>query len=318
MLAAVAVVIVIWLALSHQTGSAQSKAQQTPPLMARGQLDAPAGTVVLGADPSGGAVLSELRVIEGQEVRKGDIVAVLSNYANAAFAVQQNKGNLQKQELQRVAMTSGHRVTRVTMQEVVVQSARDSFKLKGLELARSGLTPEMRQLDLSIAQKAVEREEMSLRVMKEGLASEIEQLDLTIKTTKAALENARSVRDLAVIRSTLNGVVIQIFTRPGERVSPAGIVKIVDMQQIRVFAEVDDIHLGRVSIGSKVDIVIRERPTIFTGKVSRIAAMVKRMQRQDPDGGNATDAKVVQVEIEFDDPSKVPLILGREVKVSFP
>jgi HlyD family secretion protein len=44
---------------------------------------------------------------------------------------------------------------------------------------------------------------------------------------------------------------------------------------------------------------------------------VKRMQRVEPDGGSSTDARVVQVEIKIDDSSSMPLVLGRETRVTF-
>ena len=47
------------------------------------------------------------------------------------------------------------------------------------------------------------------------------------------------------------------------------------------------------------------------------APTVKRMQRMEPDGGSSTDARVVQVEIQLDDPSSMPQVLGRETRVTF-
>jgi hypothetical protein len=49
-----------------------------------------------------------------------------------------------------------------------------------------------------------------------------------------------------------------------------------------------------------------------------VAPTVKRMQRVEPDGGSSTDGRVVQVEIELDDPSSMPPVLGRETRVTFP
>jgi hypothetical protein len=53
------------------------------------------------------------------------------------------------------------------------------------------------------------------------------------------------------------------------------------------------------------------------GTISRVAPTVKRMQRMEPDGGSSTDARVVQVEIQLDDPSSMPQVLGRETRVTF-
>jgi HlyD family secretion protein len=111
--------------------------------------------------------------------------------------------------------------------------------------------------------------------------------------------------------------VVQIFSRQGERVSQSGIAKIVDMSQLRVLADVDELHVGRVVPGGKVEITFRGSSTVYKGTIARVAPTVKRMQRVEPDGASSTDARVVQVEIEFDDPSSMPQVLGRETRVTF-
>jgi HlyD family secretion protein len=287
-------------------------------LISRGYTDAPGGTVVIAGDPtSGGSVLVELRVADGQKVKKDEVVAVLSNYSKADVAVRTTEAELQKAKRQREAMVSGYRTAEIAMQEVVVRSAAEELKLKNLEVARSGKPPDMKQLELNISQQSLEREQAKLRVMKETLASDLAQTDIDISITSAKLDQARINREQGLLRSPLDGVVVQIYTRKGERIASSGIVKIVDMSQLRVLADVDELHLGRVVPGGKVEVTFRGSPTAYRGKISRIAPTVKRMQRIEPDGGSSTDARVVQVEIELDDPSSMPQVLGRETRVTF-
>ena len=112
----------------------------------------------------------------------------------------------------------------------------------------------------------------------------------------------------------IDGIVVQVSSRQGEVVSEFGIAKIVDMSKLRVFADVDEVHLGRVTVGGKVEVSFRGSTTMYKGKISRIAPAVKRMQRMEPDSGSSTDARVVQV----DEPlSGMPQVLGRETRVSF-
>jgi hypothetical protein len=56
---------------------------------------------------------------------------------------------------------------------------------------------------------------------------------------------------------------------------------------------------------------------VYKGRIARVAPTVKRMQRVEPDGGSSTDGRVVQVEIELDDPASMPQVLGRETRVTF-
>ena len=310
--------LALWIAPSRQTSSAQDAIRPTGPLISRGYTDAPGGTVVIAGDPtSGGSVLVELRVADGQQVKKDEIVAVLSNYSKADVTVRTTEAELQKAKRQRESMVSGYRTAEIAMQEVVVKTAAEEVKLKNLEVARSGKPPDMKQLEINISQQSLEREQAKLRVMKETLASDLAQIDIDISITSAKLDQARINREQGLLRSPIDGVVVQIYTRKGERIAPSGIVKIVDMSQLRVLADVDELHLGRVVPGGKVEVTFRGSSTAYRGKISRIAPTVKRMQRIEPDGGSSTDARVVQVEIELDDPSSMPQVLCRETRVTF-
>jgi multidrug resistance efflux pump len=310
--------LALWMAPSRQTSSAQDGIKPTGPLISRGYTDAPAGTVVIAGDPtSGGSVLAELKVADGQRVKKDQVVAVLSNYAKADVTVRTTEAELQKAKRQREAMVNGYRLAEITMQEVVVKSAAEELKLKTLEMTRSGKPPDQKQLEQNISQQSLEREQAKLRVMKETLANDLAQVDIDISITSAKLDQARIIREQGLVRSPIDGVVVQVYTRQGERIAPGGVVKIVDMGQLRVLADVDELHLGRVVTGGKVEVTFRGSPTIYRGTIARIAPTVKRMQRIEPDGGSSTDARVVQVEIQLDDPSGMPQVLGRETRVTF-
>ncbi|HEY6981003.1 HlyD family secretion protein [Reyranella sp.] len=309
--------LVIWIAPSRQTSSAQEAMAATGPLISRGYTDAPAGTAAIAGDTGGGGVLLELRVAEGQKVKHDDVIAVLSNYPIADVSVRANEAEVEKAKRQREAMVSGYRVAEIAEQEVVVRSTAEENKLKALELQRSGKPPDQKQLELKISEQKLEREQAKLKVMKETLATDLAQIDTDISIKQARLDNSRTTREQSLVRSPIDGLVVQIWTRPGERVSQYGIAKIVDMSQMRVFADVDEVHLGRVVVGGKVQVTFRGGTTVYTGRISRIAPAVKRMQRTEPDGGSATDARVVQVEITLDDPSSMPQVLGRETRVTF-
>ncbi len=314
---AVVAILAMWITPSRQTSSAQDGGRTVAPLISRGYTDAPAGTAVIAGDPLGGAVILELRITDGQKVERDGILAVLSNYPKADVAVRSTEAELAKAKQQREAMLSGFRTAEIAMQEVVVKSENESNKLKALQMQRSGLPPDQKQLELSISQQNLEREQAKLRVQKETLETDIAQMTTDISIISAKLDNARTTREQALVRSPLDGVVVQIYSRQGERVSPSGIAKIVDLDQLRILADVDELHVGRVIPGGKVEVTFRGSTTVYKGKISRVAPTVKRMQRVEPDGGSSTDGRVVQVEIELDDPSSMPRVLGRETRVTF-
>src|SRR4029079_13963861 len=150
--------LALWVAPTRQTSSAQDAIRPTGPLISRGYTDAPGGTVVIAGDPtSGGSVLVELRVADGQQVKKDEVIAVLSNYSKADVTVRTTEAELQKAKRQREAMVNGYRVAEIAMQEVVVKSAAEELKLKTLEMTRSAKPPDQKQLEQNISQQSLER-----------------------------------------------------------------------------------------------------------------------------------------------------------------
>ncbi|MBI2736167.1 MAG: HlyD family efflux transporter periplasmic adaptor subunit [Rhodospirillales bacterium] len=308
----------LWVMPSRQTSSAQDTGKPAqPPLIARGYTDAPEGTAVVAGDPAGGSVLVELRVKDGQKVKKGEVLAVLSNYGRADVTLRMAEADLVKLKQQYDFILKGTRVTEIALQEASLKSSIEQNKLDALQRARSGKPPDVREIETSIADQALERQKARLALMKTTLDNDTAQYEIDIANTQSRVDSAKRTLEDALVRSPLDGVVVQIFSRQGERVSPAGIVKVVDMNQLRVLADVDELHVGRLKPGGKVDVTFRGNNDVYKGTIERIAPTVKRMQRVEPDGGSSTDARVVQVEIKIDDSSSMPPVLGRETRVTF-
>lgn len=186
-----------------------------------------------------------------------------------------------------------------------------------MQRARSGKPPEEKELEARLAGESLERERIRLEMAKTTLKNDLAQYEIDVARTQAQIDMARSTRELSLVRSPLEGVVMQIGTRPGERISDAGIAKVVDMSQLRVLAEVTEDRVARLAPGGKAEITLRGNPNTYKGTIVRIATMVNRIKRVEPDGAASSDTRVVQVEIQFDDPSSMPPVLGSETRVTY-
>ncbi|HKH65989.1 MAG TPA: HlyD family efflux transporter periplasmic adaptor subunit [Reyranella sp.] len=307
----------LWVMPTRQTSSAQDAPKAAPPLIARGYTDAPEGTAVVAGDPAGGSVLVELKVKDGQKVKKGETLAVLSNYARADVTLRMAEADLVKLKQMHDFVLKGTRLSDIALQEAALKSSIEQNKLEALQRARSGKPPDMREIETAIADQGLERQKVRLALLKTTLENDLAQHEIDMANTQSRIDSAKRTLEDALVRSPLDGVVVQIFSRQGERVSPAGIVKVVDMAQLRVLADVDELHVNRLKPGGKVDVTFRGNNDVYKGTIERIAPTVKRMQRVEPDGGSSTDARVVQVEIKIDDTSSMPPVLGRETRVTF-
>jgi HlyD family secretion protein len=313
----VVVTAFLWEAPSRQTKGALDGVQLRGPLTSRGYTDAPAGTAVIAGDPAGGSNLLELRVKEGQKVKRDEIIAVLSNYPNVEEALRKAEANLTKLKQQHDTILMGTRVTNIALQEAAHKSSIESDKLQALHRARSGKPPEEKEIEARLAEQSLEREKVNLALAKQVLKNDLAQYEIDLASTEALIETARRNCETSLVRSPLDGVVVQIGTRPSERISGTGIAKIVDMSQLRVLADVSEDQVARLAPGGKVEITLRGDPAVYNGTIMRVALTVNRMQRVEPDGAVSTDGRVVQVEIRFDDLSSMPPVLGRETRVTY-
>jgi len=299
-----------------QVGSAQNRSEVNGPLISRGYTDAPMGTAIIAGDPVGGSVLTELRIKNGQAVKRDEVIAVLNNYAAADIEVRRIESEIAKARRQRETMISGYRTAEIALQEVSVKSASEESRLKDLELSRSSVPPDQKQLQSTLSQQMLEREEARLKFQKEVLRADLAQTESDIAIYEARLDGAKIERELAMVRSPLDGVVVDIYTRQGERISSRGIAKIVDLSQIRIFADVDEIHLSKLKPGGKVEFTFQGSRTIHVGTIERSPLTVKRTKRSEADLG-VSSARLVEVEIRPDDPQSIPQMLGREARVIF-
>jgi multidrug resistance efflux pump len=312
------VALAFWSIPTRLISSAQEREQaNNHPLIARGYTDATMGTVTVAGDARGGQKVIELRIKEGQQVKRGDIIAVLGNYPGADIAVRMAETNLEKVKMNREAMLSGPPVTQIAMAEADIKTTIDQNKLWSLERTRSGMQADAKALANDINERALASQKSRLKLQKQALQNSIAQNEIDIAVAEISLENARADREAALVRSPIDGEVVEISTRQGELISwRYGIAKIVDIRQLRVRAEVDELHLPRLLPGARVEIAFRGNRRVYEGRIVRAPLMVTRFKRSTADLGIA-GAHTVEVEIEFVNPSSAPQILDGEVRVTF-
>ncbi len=305
-----------WIARSQQTANGTSAAATVGPLIARGYTEAPSGTVMIANDPNGGSVLKELRIKEGQFVKRGEIIAVMANYSGAEVNLKIAENNLLKAERTRDAILKGTRVVDLQLEEDSLKSAVESERLRTIVRNRSGKPPAEKELEVRLSEQRIQNQEAGLALSKRRLQIDLEQNAIDIVRLKAAVDQALRIREEALVRSPIDGVVTQINSREGEMASGVGIAKVVDMKQLRVFATVDELHLPRLKVGSPVEVTFRGSPTVYKGKIAIAPMAVKREKRSEADLGVA-NVRQIEVEIQADDGIIFPEMLGREARVTF-
>lgn len=328
LLAAGALAIVLAVAL-HFWNAPPEVAQAAPqgPLAvaAEGKVEAVSGR---DADVGSGqlfARIKEIPVREGEKVQAGQVVVRL--------IADDYQARLKSAEAERD-------VARARYRETAVGSRGEERRIAqaNLDAARAALDEAARQLErqrglkregmisdaaLDQSERAQRLAEAHLRAMKEqkalvdqGARAETRSLlEQQVKSAEQAVALARQQLELMTLRSPIDGVVIRRYMDPGEGVTAdLPILRIADMSQLRISAEVDETDVGRIRVGDPVEVRCLAFPgEVFMGKVERLSDMVGG-RRQSPNDPSANLAmKVLEARIVLD--KETPLRLGMSVDV---
>lgn len=299
-----------------ETGATHDRPETVGPLIARGYTDVRATSSLVAGDPEGGDIVAELKVRAGEQVREGQIIAVLGNHLAAEIEVSKVKVDIQSARAQERSMLSGFRATEIASQEITVKLAEADYRLKTLELSRTTLPPDERELRVTLLLKRMEREKARLSLKKQHLAYDLARARTDLLVLDSLLENAEYSREQTLVRAPLDGVVAEVVARTGERVIPRGIARIVDLAQMRIYADVDELHLNRLKPDGSVEFTLRGDSVVHAGRITRLPGTVKRTKRSESDFGES-NVRLAEIEIAPVDQSTMAKMIGREARVVF-
>lgn len=237
-----------------------SQAQAPAGVAARGRIEPRDGLFALSGPSGPIAVVASLNVELGQEVKQGQLIALL-----------------------------------------------DDVSLKQANLKRA-------QAQKANAENELKRN-LHLQKQKMVSAAEMESLELKVIIADAELAQAQAELERTRVKSPIDGRVIAIHTREGERVGINGIVELGRTQEMFVVAEVYETDIGRVRIGQSASAWSPALGQPLTGKVERIGLKVGKMEALATDPVSRADARVVEVDIRLDDSSLAADLTNLQVEV---
>ena len=133
---------------------------------------------------------------------------------------------------------------------------------------------------------------------------------------RASLRQAEAELELDVVRSPIDGQVLEVYARQGERVGDDGILEVGRTHEMFAVAEVYETDVQRVRLGQRAAV-----------RSPALPAELARHRRQDPSRRSAsrtssrtdpaarTDSRVVEVEIRLDESARAAALTNLEVDV---
>jgi ABC exporter DevB family membrane fusion protein len=303
----------------HLQTDAAASHQAISPLIAGDYLIAAPGRIEPASEEirigtSVTAVLKEVLVKEGQQVKRDDVLARLQSDDLAADVAKADAElRLAQAQLQRaingaLPAERAETLAGVAETEAIEKNAASDFE---------------RQRTLgsqNVASKsAVEQAERAYAVARERHKAALDKYALVndptrkedIDVAKARVDVARAVRDEAqaeldktVIRSPIDGVVLRTYRHPGELISiyiDEPILSIGDLSRLYVRADVDEADIAKVEPGLPAYVTADAYgDQQFTGHIVRVGQELGKKNILTDDPKEKTDTRVLEVLIELD------------------
>lgn len=145
--------------------------------------------------------------------------------------------------------------------------------------------------------------------------SERDNWRMKVHTLEAALHGAEVELDHAAVRAPIDGQVLDIHARAGEKVGPDGIVELGKTDEMYAIAEVYETDIGRVRVGQRAVVKTPALAEPVQGTVERVGLKIGKLDVLGTDPVAQTDARVVEVEIRLDNSQKVAGLTNLQVQV---
>lgn len=217
-------------------------------------------TVDVGSQLSG--LIAEIKADFNDRVKEGYLLAVIdrgpfeAKYASATANLAIARADIGLQQ-----------ATVAKAQHLLARYERDAGRYR--ELAPSGSASRM-QLDQAETQSATAKDDYAIA------QAQLESAKGTVSQREAELRQAQIDLDRTLIRSPINGVVIDRRMQPGQTVTAEYQTPILfqiaqDLSQIQIWAQVDEADIGAVRPGAPVTFSVEAYPNqIFSGAVDQV------------------------------------------------
>ena len=258
---------------------APTRPTQVEAVSALGRLE-PAGEVRRLAAPSSGMAgpprITQLFVVEGEQVRAGQLLATFDN----AAALKAERSLL---------------LTRI-------ENLTNRIQLRQRETQR------YRRLAVNGATSSSEMENREIVLL--ALQGELREARANLTKVNADLANTE-------LRAPIQGQVLRIHSRPGERPSDKGLLELGDSDRMQAVIEVYESDIDRVRIGQAVRLTSENGgfQGDLHGVVERINPQVRQREVLSTDPTGDADARIVEVRVQLDpaDARRVRSLTGLKV-----
>lgn len=184
----------------------------------------------------------------------------------------------------------------------------DSYASASADLARVRVELEHARSELDRLNRLYQNKVVSL--------SERDNWRMRTHTLDAERQHAEVVLDLANVRAPIDGQVLQVHTRAGEKVGPEGILELAQTDKMYAIAEVYETDIAAVRLGQRATVRCPALVEPIQGTVEHVGLKIGKADVLGVDPVAKTDARVIEVEIRLDDSARVAGLTNAQVEIA--
>ena len=159
------------------------------------------------------------------------------------------------------------------------------------------------------------------RIVLDKMKDDLSISETRILKLKSAIDAIEVDLEQTQLKSPIDGIVLQILVREGERPNSSGVINVGANQLMEALIEVYESDIDRVQIGQAVDLISENGgfDGSLRGQVSLISPQVRQRRVLSTDPTGDADSRVVEVRVKLDYASakKVSHLTGMKVIARF-
>jgi multidrug resistance efflux pump len=297
-------------------------------LACSGRVEGRGETVQVGAAADG--IITSVRVIEGQTVRRGDLLAEigcrdltasLQGAGAEAESARQSKLRLARgaREEERLAAEQRTSAARAVLEQASIALRRAKTLVAQDDIPMASLDQAQRDFDVAQARvnEAIRNEELAKAP---PLPEELARADAQIRAAEQGEQTIRERLAKCQVTAPIDGTVLRVLLKPGESFStlaPRPLLEMADLTLRRVRAEVDERDVGKIRLGQRALVFPEsQRERTYQGSVQALYKVMGRRRTLTGDPAEKADHDVLETMVVLDK-SGADLPVGLRVVVRF-
>ena len=255
--------------------------------------------------------VEKLMVRVGDKVNAGQVLAILDSNRREQSDVELARATVLLEEKSLAQIKAGAKAGDIQAQEELIARTRERLKLAEKQLERAQELRKNKALseddldtrltEVDVLRRELAQHESALVALAEVRNVDVERAEAEVARAQAALLRAEADLEISLIRSPIDGEILKIHTRVGERIGSEGLLDLGDTRQMDVVAEVHESDILKVHLDQLATVSMRNLETTLQGHVVEVGRLIGRKDVLSSDPVDDTDARVVEVRIRLNE-----------------